>query len=163
MERIIDVAEYIIKKYRDMAGLSIDEMKLHKLLYFVQRESLALTNEPMFAESFEGWKYGPVSPIVRSKFTPDGIHDDHLDELSLENKRIVNNVLAEFADVETWKLSQLSHQETSWLNSRKGLDQNAAGTRQLSIEDIREDAKKVRPYDSVWDMYYDEFEDLEEA
>lgn len=154
MERIIDVAEYIIKKYRDMAGLSIDEMKLHKLLYFVQRESLALTNEPMFAEPFEGWKYGPVSPIVRSQFTPDGIHDDHLDELSLEDRRIVNNVLAEFADVETWRLSQLSYQETSWLNSRKGLVQNAAGTRQLSIEDIREDAKEVRPYDSLWDMYY---------
>lgn len=163
MERIIDVAEYIIKKYRDMAGLSIEEMKLHKLLYFVQRESLALTNEPMFAEPFEGWKCGPVSPIVRSKFTPDGIHDDHLDELSLEDKRIVNDVLAEFADVETWRLSQLSYQETSWLNSRKGLDQNAAGTRQLSIEDIREDAKKVRPYDFLWDMYSDEFEDLEEA
>lgn len=154
MERIIDVAEYIIKKYRDMDGLSIDEMKLHKLLYFVQRESLALTNEPMFAEPFEGWKYGPVSPIVRSKFAPDGIHDDHLGKLSFEDKRIVNNVLAEFADVETWRLSQLSYQETSWLNSRKGLDQNAAGTRQLSIEDIREDAKKVRPYDSLWDMYY---------
>lgn len=142
MERIIDVAEYIIKKYRDMDGLSIDEMKLHKLLYFVQRESLALTNEPMFAEPFEGWKYGPVSPIVRSKFAPDGIHDDHMGKLSFEDKRIVNNVLAEFADVETWRLSQLSYQETSWLNSRKGLDQNAAGTRQLSIEDIREDAKK---------------------
>lgn len=28
---------------------------------------------------------------------------------------------------------------------------------------IREDAQKVRPYDSLWDMYYDEFEDLEEA
>ena len=24
-----------------------------------------------------------------------------------------------------------------------------------------EDAKKVRPYDHVWDMYYDEFEDAE--
>lgn len=28
---------------------------------------------------------------------------------------------------------------------------------------IREDAKEVRPYDSLWDMYYDEFEDLEEV
>jgi len=28
------------------------------------------------------------------------------------------------------------------------------------LEDIKEDAKKVRPYDYVWDMYYDEFEDV---
>ena len=27
------------------------------------------------------------------------------------------------------------------------------------MENIREDAKKVRPYDYMWDMYYDEFED----
>jgi hypothetical protein len=33
------------------------------------------------------------------------------------------------------------------------------GSVPLSIEDIRKDAEKVRPYDSVYDMYYDEFED----
>ena len=32
----------------------------------------------------------------------------------------------------------------------------------LKIEDIRKDAQKVRPYDSIWDMYYDEFDDMEE-
>ena len=29
------------------------------------------------------------------------------------------------------------------------------------MENIREDAKNVRPYDYMWDMYYDEFEDYE--
>ena len=33
------------------------------------------------------------------------------------------------------------------------------GRKLLDLNDIREDAKKVRPYDHVWDMYYDEFED----
>jgi len=33
--------------------------------------------------------------------------------------------------------------------------------RPLSLEDIRKDAEKVRPYDSVWDMFYDEFDELE--
>lgn len=31
------------------------------------------------------------------------------------------------------------------------------------LEDIRKDAEKVRPYDSVWDMYYDEFDELEDT
>ena len=30
-----------------------------------------------------------------------------------------------------------------------------------ATDDIRADAKKVRPYDYVWDMYYDEFEDAD--
>ena len=32
----------------------------------------------------------------------------------------------------------------------------------LLPEDIQEEAKNVRPYDHVWGMYYDEFEDLSE-
>ena len=32
----------------------------------------------------------------------------------------------------------------------------------LSLDDIREDAKKVRPYDHIFDMYYDEFDDAED-
>ena len=44
MESILNVASYIIKKYEG----NIDEMKLHKLLYFIQRESLAMTGEFLF-------------------------------------------------------------------------------------------------------------------
>lgn len=33
----------------------------------------------------------------------------------------------------------------------------------IDIKDIEEDAKKVRPYDHVWDMYYDEFDDMDDA
>ena len=31
----------------------------------------------------------------------------------------------------------------------------------IRLEDIREDAKKIQPYDHTWDMYYDEFEDMQ--
>ena len=31
----------------------------------------------------------------------------------------------------------------------------------MILADIKKDAEKVRPYDHVWDMYYDEFEDIE--
>lgn len=34
MERIIDVAQYIYDEYKRQSGEVIDEMKLHKLLYF---------------------------------------------------------------------------------------------------------------------------------
>lgn len=56
-------------------------MKLHKLLYLTQRESLAVTGEPMFTEKFEGWKYGPVCREVRNCYTEDGIFADHIKEI----------------------------------------------------------------------------------
>ena len=46
MERIIDVAQFIYDEYKRQSGEVIDEMKLHKLLYFAQREGLAITDEP---------------------------------------------------------------------------------------------------------------------
>ena len=74
---------------------------------------------------------------------------------------IVRNIILEYGALASWKLSELSHKEISWLNSRKGLNSEENGNRVLELKDIKEDAKKVRPYDHVWDMYYDEFEDEE--
>ena len=45
----------------------------------------------------------------------------------------------------------------------KNLAPGENGNKPLSIDDIRKDAEKVRPYDSMYDMYYDEFEDAEVA
>ena len=67
MERVLDVAQYIMDEYKKMTGETIDEMKLHKLLYFSQRECLALTNKPLFEEQLEGWKYGPVKDAQKKE------------------------------------------------------------------------------------------------
>ena len=48
MMGILQVASYIYKRYMDDFGVRIDEMKLHKLLYFTQRECLIQKGEPMF-------------------------------------------------------------------------------------------------------------------
>ncbi len=160
MEKIINVAQYVFSEYKKIAGEVIDEMKLHKLLYFAQRESLAITNAPLFEGEFEGWKYGPVCREIRNSITPDGILD-YDNDVSDECKYIINNIILEYGSLASWKLSDLSHKEQSWKNARVGLSDGENGNKKLSLEDIREDAKKVRPYDHVWDMYYDEFEDTE--
>lgn len=162
MERILDAAQYIFTEYKRMAGEAIDEMKLHKLLYLSQRESFAITGEALIQEDMEGWKYGPVSPLVRTYLTSDGIAAQ-TEEVSPEAAYIMKNVICQYGHIESWKLSQLTHKEISWLNARKGLRADENGCVPLRREDIAKDAEKVRPYDHVWDMYYDEFDDLEEG
>ena len=158
MEKIINVAQYIFNEYKRVTEEIIDEMKLQKLLYFSQRETFAILNQPLFNEVFEGWKYGPVSREIRTVFTEDGINAQ-TEDIKSESKYIINNIIQEYGALASWKLSALTHKETSWLNSRKGLKKEENGNVKIKIEDIREDAKKVRPYDYMWDMYYDEFED----
>ena len=161
MDRIIDAANYLYNRYKEISSAgSLDEMKLHKLLYLAQRESLAITGRPLFAEKFQGWKFGPVSPDVRNVYTQDDGIQAETREVSPETAVILNAVLEEYGPIESWSLSRLSHDEISWKNARKGLLPNEPGTVELSLDDIREDAKKVRPFDHIWGMYYDEFEDV---
>ncbi|MEY8367559.1 type II toxin-antitoxin system antitoxin SocA domain-containing protein [Anaerovoracaceae bacterium 42-11] len=163
MEKTIDVAQYITEKYREITGEAIDEMKLHKLLYFSQRENLALKGEPLFDGVFEGWRYGPVCKEIRSLYdSNDGTINYITGQISDDSAYVINNVIYEYGSLASWKLSELSHRETSWINSRNGLKSSDIGNNELRLEDIKQDAKKVRPYDHVWDMYFDEFEDFEE-
>lgn len=161
MENILDVAQFIFNEYKNVSNMRIDEMKLHKLLYFSQRESFAILGKPLFAENMEGWKYGPVSVDVRMRFGEDGIEADTKD-VSLDAAYILKNVILEYGQIASWKLSELTHRELSWINAREGLLPGENGNRVLSLDDIKKDSEKVRPYDHVWDMYYDEFDDLQE-
>lgn len=158
MDTIVNVANYIINRYYEITNEHLDEMKLHKLLYFTQRETFAILGRPAFEENFEGWKYGPVSREVRNNFI-NGEIIIPTETISDEIQYIVNNVILEYGSLASWKLSEISHQEFSWQNSRKNLTKEENGNNIILLKDIEEDAKKVRPYDYVWGMYYDEFED----
>ena len=160
MDKITNVADYIIKRYRELTGEYLDEMKLHKLLYFTQREAFAILGEPAFDGEFEGWKYGPVSRDVRNSFM-NGEIIVPTQPISDSVQYIASNVIMEYGSLASWKLSELSHREISWSNARKGLAPSENGNRVIDLNDIKEDAKKVRPYDHLWDMYYDEFDDAD--
>ena len=159
MDKAIDVAKYVLCKYKEISNEKLDEMKLHKLLYLIQRESFAIRNQKAFDGDFEGWKYGPVCKEVRNAFFAGEIFVPTTD-ISYDVKYIANNVIIEYGALASWKLSELSHKECSWINARRGLSSDENGTTLLKIDDIKNDAAKVRPYDHLWDMYYDEFEEV---
>jgi uncharacterized phage-associated protein len=48
--------------------VSIDPMKLQKLIYFAYGWYLALTNRPLITEHPEAWDYGPVIPSIYHEF-----------------------------------------------------------------------------------------------
>lgn len=158
MEKIINVANFIFIEYQKISGRAIDEMKLHKLLYFAQRETIAILGEPLFKEPMQAWDYGPVSPKVRLAYTTNGLVGDNFKLISGQHAYIVRDVILQYGCYSSWKLSDMSHQEISWRNARKTGKKNAV----ISLDDIREDAKKIRPYDSLYDMYYDEFDNVED-
>ncbi len=165
MADIKKIASYLVFSYEMKSSSQFDnsELKLQKLMYLAQRESLALTNEPLFEEKFLGWQYGPVLPELRfffeDEYTPfDPCDEDNIDD---KTKYIIDNVVAEYGKYEAWALAEITHKDISWINSRKGLSQNQHGFAELSVEDIRKDSAKVKLYDHIYDMYLDDFEPFE--
>lgn len=166
MSNIRDIAGYIIYSYenRTQSQFSNSELKLQKLMYFAQRESLALTGETLFDEPFEGWQHGPVLTSLRYFFEDDyePFEENEVKKLSTREQYILDNIVIQYGKYEAWALAELTHKETSWKNSRIGLSSSSPGQKALNIEDIKKDAEKVRLFDHQFDMYLDEMEDFNE-
>lgn len=144
MEDLMNVASYISNRYRSEYGAKIDEMKLHKLLYFSQRESLIQNEEPLFEEVFYGWRFGPVLKEIRNAYREDSFYRSIPQDIVLRIKPVMDKVFNEYAAKDSWSLSRLAHGEISWKNSRAGVPDDASSDNPLKIEDIAKDADRIR-------------------
>lgn len=68
MHNAVDIAKYMVQKYKEKFDIPLDELKLHKLLYLLYREYIIQYNDKLFEESFYGWKFGPVLKSVRTEY-----------------------------------------------------------------------------------------------
>ncbi len=143
MEDVIDIASYICYQYKQRFCRGIDEMKLHKLLYFVQRKSIAETGNPMFDAVFHAWKYGPVIPAIRAMYK-SGYLENRCPVISASSVHIVASVMDELAGSDSMLLSSISHGEISWQRARKRMLENNGLGEEMDMSDIREDAMRYR-------------------
>lgn len=67
MYSAMDIAKYIIN-YSNEKDYPISNLRLQKLLYFVQANFISQSGRVCFGDSMQCWQYGPVIPSVYSKF-----------------------------------------------------------------------------------------------
>ncbi len=144
MIKVEQVASYIYNRYQEDFKEKISEMKLHKLLYFTQRESIIQKGEPMFEDSFSAWRYGPVLVKVRSLYAGGLLNDMPSEEAIKDNQKIFDFVFSYYAPKDAWSLSILSHGEYSWSHARGHLLPNQSCNVPLAMEDIRKDAERIK-------------------
>lgn len=142
-------ALYLTKRFDEVYSEPMDEMKLHRLLYYAQKESFASRNKPLFHEDFYGWKNGPVLKEIREIYKSGGLSqqmagnfDDSL--LSEEEKNILDSVFNEYASISSWSLNRLSHAEYSWKKSRRGVNEYEQSDNLMEKKDIQKDAAYLR-------------------
>ena len=144
MEDLMNVASYICSRYFSEFNSKIDEMKLHKLLYFSQRESLIQNGEPLFDAVFYGWKYGPILKEIRSAYRENSFYKTIPEAVVNRILPIMNKIFEEYAGKSSWSLSRLTHGELSWKKSREGIPDGANSDNPMDLNDIRIDADRIR-------------------
>lgn len=141
---VIKVASYIYKRYQEEMSTIIDEMKLHKLLYFAQREAIIQTGAPLFEAQFAAWKYGPVIVEVRNSYRMDSLTSLPSDEELLPYKDVIDYVFQNYATRDSWTLSMLTHGESCWQNARVGYRPDEHCDVLINISDIVKDAERMK-------------------
>lgn len=152
MKDLMTVASYIAGRYQAEYGERIDEMKLHKMLYFAQRESLITTDQPLFEGEFQGWRFGPVLPALRPAYKADSFFPVTDEEMG-SDKAILDTVFDEYAGSDSWNLSRLTHGEICWKRSRKGIAPNDSSQNVIPLDDIRLDAIRMKERRAMLGQY----------
>lgn len=134
------VAQYVIKFFHESEDL-ITNLKLQKLLYYIQGWHLGLHEKPLFEDDFQAWVHGPVQPAVygdykRYRWNP--IAEDVPDiELSKEAKNHIDEVLEIYGMESAYMLERRTHQEAPWLLARGNIDHTDECTNIISKESMK--------------------------
>jgi uncharacterized phage-associated protein len=117
-----DIAIKILSKTNDSdSGELISNMKLQKLLYYVQGFHLAVFDTPLFDEEIEAWMYGPVVPCVYNlykNYDRQGIPTPANEPVIMNENReaLFNEVLRVYGEYSAIGLMNLTHNESPWKN-----------------------------------------------
>jgi uncharacterized phage-associated protein len=138
---IDQIADYIID-FAHERGAFISNLKLQKLVYYVQAWHLALKERPLFDGEFEAWLHGPVNPTLYQRFKIyryNSIGEDVAKpNLAVETEAFVLDVLAEYFELDAYQLERLTHQETPWMAARGDLHPSSPSAGVISQDHMRE-------------------------
>ncbi|WP_322752321.1 Panacea domain-containing protein [Frankia sp. Cas3] len=117
-------------------------MKLQKLVYYAQAWHLVRYGHPLFPDGIEAWRQGPV---VRH------LYDQHRRQylVSAWPSGSAGRVIGRAAETVSWvvqryggfaarELSELTHADLPWRQTRAGLDESARSSRSICPELMRE-------------------------
>lgn len=129
----ISIANWLLAYNKSIADSGyadlLTNLKLQKLLYYVQGASLALLDKPMFEDEIEAWQYGPVVPSVYSKFAcfkknVIELNNEPLPNLSENEITLIKEIYDQFGQYSAFALVKMTHEETPWIEAYYKKDVN---------------------------------------
>jgi uncharacterized phage-associated protein len=136
---VIDIANKVIANTNSNPGETISNLKLQKMLYYLQGFYIAVFDKKLFEEPIEAWQYGPVVKDVYFHFKgfgPSSIslkENENIIELTISETELFNNVMEEYGQFSAVKLMNMTHEELPW---KKTFTENPQG--EISYELLKD-------------------------
>lgn len=123
------IADYIINRYKSYKR-TITNLKLQKLLYYIQGYFFKVFKKRAFDEEIVNWTYGPVVPEIYHKFKifgpePLEIFDDEDIDMALfilnefpEEKKLIDRIIEKSFEFDAFKLVDMTHSEMPWRSTK---------------------------------------------
>ena len=135
----LTIARYIIN-YSNYQGYGVTNLKLQKLLYFVQAAFLKIYGDVCFKEDMQAWMFGPVIPNVYHQYKRYGNREIPGEEImwddpsiQVDHKETIKFIIDFFKDYSSSSLVQITHEQAPWKNAYvKGEN------RIIKVEDLKE-------------------------
>lgn len=132
---VLDVCRHIVN-YSNEQEYGISNLKLQKVLYFVQAFFLINTQNKCFEQKIEAWDFGPVIPEAYREYKQFGSGDiptvsyiiienpsdfwqskvvKYKDDIVTESdKQLIDLVVDEFSEYSASDLVELTHRQSPW-------------------------------------------------
>ncbi len=148
---------------REEPGRQMSYMKLLKLLYIAERESLRETGTMITGDQLVAMKNGPVLSgtldLINGTCLGVGIWDEHIEreryhvslrshpgvgQLSRSEVAILQRVARQYRDTDVWEMVEITHEFPEWKNNESGTSSKPIPIREvLTAVDREQDADDI--------------------
>lgn len=114
-----DIADIVINLYQEK-NKEITNLKLQKVLYYIQLAYLKQEGKPLIDEDFEAWRHGPVIPSLYDKFkiyVSDSIKATsklNITKLTKSEREVVEDIVERTLTKDEWELVNDTQQTQPW-------------------------------------------------
>lgn len=143
-----DVADYIIMSLNSDENFSLINLKLQKLVYYVQAWYLGIKKEIFMSARFEAWVHGPVCRQLYDRFKTSKSLYSHIgieevinkqakETLKEEDVEFIDYILENYARFSGSQLEVMTHNEKPWIEARKGAAPMDRCENEITVDSMR--------------------------
>lgn len=147
-DKLVEFSEFLISYFYQLDN-PISQLKLQKILYYIQAWNLVHFDDDLWDEAPQAWVNGPVYRTIYDKYKSNGhgiiSPEDNEDftqkvaslNLSSEQLDLLDAVLHRYGKMSPLQLVYKTHAELPWNEAREGLEPFEISSKDISYESIK--------------------------